>query len=218
MIKLISTIIILLIICSPSFSQQNIPLFTYTQDGNVIPDNRFISAIDNTLSSLPFSTVYTSSISIDSTTYNIKTGRFINWNDEPGDFDVIQFFKNDQLILTYKDADGIVKLNNPKNLYSYPFNQYSKNGYFIDVRSSDKIEFLFFIGQHYGTDLPKLIIFAVTQKEIKLIYNQTVQINSITKTENHISFVLQSNMPNDNEMPVTHTIWSYEGTLNFKNN
>lgn len=36
------------------------------------------------------------------------------------------------------------------------------------------------------------------------------------KTENHISLVLQSNIPNDNEMPVTHTIWSQDEILNFK--
>lgn len=216
MLKIMFIINAILTICSSSFSQQNIPLFTYNETGDIVPNSRFISSTDNTLSSLQFVTTHTSSVSIDSTTYNIKTGRFMNWNDEPGDFDVIQFFKNDQLVLTYKDADGIVKLNNPKNQYSYPFNSYSQNGYFIDVRLSDKTGLLFFIGQHYGTDLPKLIIFALTRKEIKLIYNQKVQINSITKTENHISLVLQSNIPNDNEMPVTHTIWSQDETLNFK--
>ena len=214
----VSILITLLVICHLSFSQQIIPLFTYTQDGNVIPDNRFISAMDNILSSLSFSTAYTSSVSIDSTTYHIKTGRFRNWEDEPGDFDIIEFYKNHQLVLTYKDAEGIVHLNKPKNLYSYTFNQYSENGYFMEVRLSDQISTLFFIGQHYGTDLPKLIIFALTPKEIKLIYNQKVQINSILKTDNHISLIVQSNIPNDHDELLTHTIWSDNGILKFKDN
>lgn len=217
MLKVISIIITLLTIFSSSFSQ-NISLFTYNEIGNIIPNSRFISPMDNTLSSQQFLTTYTSSIFIDSTTYNIKTGRFINWNDEPGDFDVIQFYKNNQLILTYKDADGIVNLNNPKNQYSYSFNRHSKNGYFIEAKLSDKTGIIVFIGQHYGTDLPKLIIFAITRNEIKLIYNQKVQINSITKTKDNISLILQSNIPNDNEMPVTHTIWSNNGILKFKDN
>lgn len=209
---------ILLAINNSLFSQGNISIFTRNGSGGIVTDSRFISSMDGSLASLQFSTNNTGSISIDSSTYVVKTGRFNNWEKEPGNFDVIQFYKNNQLMLTYKDADGIVKLNDPNNLYSYSFRQYSNNGYFIDVKISDSLTIIVFVGQHYGTDLSKLIIFAITPNEVKLIYNQKVQINSMTKTSNNISITVQSNIPNEGEMAVIHTIWSTDGVLKFKNN
>lgn len=209
---------ILLAINNSLFSQGNISIFTRNGSGGIVTDSRFISSMDGSLASLQFSTNNTGSISIGSSTYVVKTGRFNNWEKEPGNFDVIQFYKNNQLMLTYKDADGIVKLNDPNNLYSYSFRQYSNNGYFIDVKISDSLTIIVFVGQHYGTDLSKLIIFAITPNEVKLIYNQKVQINSMTKTSNSISITVQSNIPNEGEMAVIHTIWSTDGVLKFKNN
>lgn len=208
----------LLAINNSLFSQENISIFTHNVSGGIVTDTRFISPMDGNLSSLQFSTNNIDSISIGSSTYAVKTGRFNNWEKEPGNFDVIQFYKNNQLVLTYKDADGIVKLNDPSNLYSYSFRQHSNNGYFIDVKISNSITIIIFIGQHYGTDLSKLIIFAITPNEVKLIYNQKVQINSMTKTSNSISITVQSNIPNEGEMAVLHTIWSTDGVLKFKNN
>lgn len=209
---------ILLAINNSLFSQGNISIFTRNGSGGIVTDSRFISSMDGSLASLQFSTNNIGSISTGSSTYAVKTGRFNNWEKEPGNFDVIQFYKNNQLVLTYKDADGIVKLNDPNNLYSYSFRQYSNNGYFIDVEISDSLTIIVFVGQHYGTDLSKLIIFAITPNEVKLIYNQKVQINSMTKTSNNISITVQSNIPNEGEMAVIHTIWSTDGVLKFKNN
>lgn len=88
----------------------------------------------------------------------------------------------------------------------------------FEVRISATTNIIIFLGQHSGTDLSKLIIFAVTRDEIKLVYNQKAQINSITKTSDNISMIVQSNIPEENDVPITHTIWSANGVLKFKDN
>lgn len=214
--KIVLIVMILFTINNSLFAQENTSIFTYNESGEIVTNSRFISLADNSLSSLRFSANNVATTSINETTYVVKTGRFNNWENEPGDFDIIQFYKNNQLILTYKDADGIVKLNNSSNPYANSFNRYSSNGYFIEVALSDTTKIIVFVGQHYGTDLSKIIIFAVTRNEVKLVYNQKVQINSMTKTNNSILMVVQSNIPNENDELITHTIWSDKGVLKFK--
>ncbi len=195
--------------------QESTPIFTINKNGVIIPNKRFIS--EDSIS-LPFSTDSIGYTSTSDTTYSIKTGRFKNWDNEPGDFDVIQFYKNNQLIFTYKDADGIVKWSNPENHYAYPFNQYSANGYYMEADLSASTKILIFLGQHYGTDLAKLIIFVVTPDEIKLVYNQKTAIVSIIKNNSQFSMVVQSNIPDEEEKAILHVIEMEKGILKFKNN
>lgn len=216
--KIVLIVMILFTINNSLFSQENTSIFTYNEVGEIVTNSRFISLADNNLTSLHFSTNNIATTSINETTYTVETGRFSNWENEPGDFDIIQFYKNNQLALTYKDADGIVRLNNASNPYANSLNRYSSNGYFIEVDLSDTTKIIVFVGQHYGTDLSKIIIFAVTRNEVKLVYNQKVQVNLMKKTDNTIFMIVQSNIPDEQDEPITHTIWSKEGMLKFKNN
>lgn len=85
-----------------------------------------------------------------------------------------------------------------------------------DLSASTKI--LIFLGQHYGTDLSKLIIFVVTPDEIKLVYNQKTAIVSIIKNNSQFAMVVQSNIPDEEEKAILHVIEMEKGILKFKNN
>ena len=50
--------------------------------------------MNENLEHLPFSTIAIDSLSIDSINYVIHVGRFQDWENEPGDFDIIQFYQN----------------------------------------------------------------------------------------------------------------------------
>lgn len=216
--KIVSIIVVLSAISTSLLSQDIIPVFTYDESGHIVTNDRFISPSDSNLSSLQFSTRNTGSTSMGTSTYVIKTGRFKHWEEEAGNFDVIQFYKNNRPVLTYKDGSGIVRLDDPGNSYAHPFNRYSHNGYFMEVKIADTTRVLLFLGQHYGTDLSKLIIFAVTPNEVKLVYNQQTAINSISISPDSISLTLQSNIPNEDETAILHTIRSAKGILEFKDN
>lgn len=123
------------------------------------------------------------------------------------------------MILTFKDGNGIVKLNDPLNLYAYRFNNYSNNHHFIEVKLSDSSKVIIFLGQHYGTDLAELIIFVATDSDIKLVYCKAMEINSIVKTADSFSMTIQSNIIEDGVgVPRLQTIWSQYGFLWFKYN
>lgn len=196
----------------PLFSPETCPICTIDKNGKIITCEQFISQEPISLS---FSAYPIGDILIGKNTYVVKIGRFEHWEEEPGDFDIIQFYKDNKLMLTYKDADGIVKLNDSKNPYAYSFYRYSENGYFMEAKLSDSTKILVFIGQHYGTDLAKLIVFAATSEDIKLVYNQKVAINSMIKTDDRFALLVQSNIPDEGEEPILHTIEIVEGVLKF---
>ena len=116
--KIYTLITILIAFNGMLFSQKKMPIFTYNSLRKIELNHRFI-AMDENLEHLPFSTIAIDSLSMDSINYVIHVGRFQDWENEPGDFDIIQFYQNGKTILTYKDASGIVKLNQRKNHYAY---------------------------------------------------------------------------------------------------
>lgn len=197
------------------FSQEILSIFTYDEWGKIEINSQFVS-IDDGLDNLSFSTVSIDSLSMDTTNYVIKIGRFQDWENEPGDFDVIQFYQHGEPVLTYKDASGVVKINDPQNGYAYPFHSYSDNGYFIKQNLANRNKILLFIGQHYGSDHARLIIFVVASQEIQLVYNQSVAILSLHQTAENFCLVVQSNMPDIGEKIIKHAIYTEDEKLKFK--
>ncbi len=78
---------------------------------------------------------------------------------------------------------------------------------------------LIFLGQHYGTDLPRLIIFIVTDSDVKLVYNKKMKITSINSSAGNFSLSLVSNIVEAGDgVEETHTIFLRDGVLFFRNN
>ena len=164
--------LILILTYNVSLGQDN---KIYSLNNNVIiPNNIFIESEDVEIDSLKYE--LNSTINLPAMyNYSLKTDKFSGWDNEPGGYNVIEL-SNGTNKLIYKDAYGMARLSNSNNLYSKKFNIYCDNGYFMSLPICDSSYALFFIGQHYGTDLPRLIIVVVTDIDIKLVYNKRVSI------------------------------------------
>ncbi len=99
------------------------------------------------------------------------------------------------------------------------FASYADNDYFISVPLSSTSKALIFMGMTYGSSLPRLMIFVMTERDVKLVYCKTMDVHSMVKTPSSFSMITQSNVTGfDDGTPVLHTIWLKNGALWFKNN
>jgi len=191
---------------------------------NITVDNLFIDLPTNYWGTAGHSLGNPIPVSIGNQSYTIKTGRFTGWDNEPGDYDVIEISKNGQQLVLFKDGEGIVKYNNsmympPNYAFANRFVSYAENDYFISVPLSATSKALIFMGKPYGTDLPRLIIFVLTETDAKLVFCKRMYVESITKTVNDFSMVVQSNLTSVGDgVPELHTIWLQNQDLWFKNN
>ena len=200
------------------FAQTGTQIYSIN-NGVVSNIEQFIEKQQISIDSLEYSLNNPILVSTYTSTYTIKTGRFSGWENEPGDFDVIEISKNGQQKFIYKSCDGIAKFNNSKNLYTSSFNRYSSNGYFIEVPMTTDSKALIFLGQHYGTDLARLIIFILTDSDVKLVYNKKMAITDINSTNGNFSMSLVSNIVEEGDGTESkHTIYQQNGVLYFGDN
>lgn len=217
--KVVFTFILTVLLSNYSLSQNNgTPIYTIN-NGEIVTNGRFTDQIGNSVSGLNFQTTNISTVNVGSTNYGIKVGRFSGWQNEPGDLDVIQFFNGNSEVLTFKDDEGIVFMNNAKNLYANRFNNYSVDGLFFEIQMSPSSKALIFLGQHYGTNVAKLIIFVATSNQVKLVFCKKMAVNSMNNSSDAFSMTLQSNIVESGYgTPIIHTLWKQDGVLWFKNN
>lgn len=164
------------------------------------------------------------SASVAGTSWTIRTGRYNGWENEPGQFDVIEFSNNGVRRLLYGTYGGVVKINDPENLYTYPLSKYSNNGYFIEVPLTPNSKAIMFLGQHYGTDLSRLSIFVVTPNNVKLVFNRQMAIREITNTARDFRMKLQTDIVDEydsngnptGQKPPMSTIYRQNGVLYFE--
>jgi hypothetical protein len=190
----------------------------FIDSGAIVTDSQFIDQTHHSVNSLPYTLNNPKPVSVGGATYTISTGRFSGWADEPGDFDVIQISHNGQQRLLYRADDGITRIDNNKNLYASQFRQFSPNGYFIEIPINEGSKALIFLGQHYGTDLPRLIIFVLTGTDVKLVHNKRLAIGSINAAPGSFSMALESEIAEHGYgVSPTHTIFQKNGILHFNN-
>lgn len=216
--KKIITLTTLFIIALNLFSQNGEQPIYSMVDNKICTNNAYISNSMSMISNLEFTTNKICDLKAGKTLYDIKVGRFNGWENEPGNFDVIEFYKNGTKVLTFKNQDGIVRLDNPRNLYTSNLKHNSSNNYFIERDLTPNAKAIIFLGQHYGTDLPNLIIFIATPNDVKLVYCEKMHINSIDSNPDSFSMLLQSNINEEGDPAITHTIREKDGILWFKNN
>lgn len=190
------------------------PIFSINNN-EICTNKAYISNPTSMISNLEFTTNKICDIKVGKSLYDIKVGRFKGWENDPGDFDVIEFYRKGTKALTFKNEDCIVKLNNPRNLYTSRLKQFSSNNYFFEHELTPDSKAIIFLGQHYGTDLPDLIIFVATSNDLKLVYCEKMKINSIESNPDSFSLLIQSNINEEGEPAITHTIKEKDGVLWF---
>lgn len=190
------------------------PIYTINNN-EICTNNLFITNPTAKISNLEYSTACLYKTKVGETVYIVKMSRFKGWENDPGDFDVIEFYKKGTKALTFKNEDCIVKLNNPRNLYTSRLKQFSSNNYFFERELTPDSKAIIFLGQHYGTDLPDLIIFIATPNQIKLAYCKKMSIKSFVSDPDSFSLLIQSNINEEGEPAITHTIREKDGVLWF---
>ncbi len=199
--------------------QSEVQIYT-NNDGIISVKEQFIDAQNPSVESLSYTLQNPLSTIVSTSTYTLKTGRFEGWEDEPGDFNVIEISKNGQQKLIYKDDYGITKIINKKKegyFYATSLSPYSSNGYFIEVSMTPTSKALLFLGQDYGTDLSRLIIFIITDSDVKLVHNKPMEIRSIDTSAGNFSLSLKSTIEEISGLEDMHTIFLKDGVLFFRN-
>ncbi len=188
---------------------------------------RFIDPQDPSVNTLSYSLGSAVSVTAGGSAWTIKTGRYKGWENEPGDFDVIEISKGGTRKLLYKSYLGIMKIiDAPNQWYASQMAPYSRNGYFIETSLSSTSKALFFLGQNYGSDLSQLIIIVMTGNDVKVVFNRPMAIENINNTANNFSLTLESEIVEvvdsdgtpTNEKSPTHTIYQQGQILYFRNN
>jgi len=218
-------ILILFVVLSPvfSYSQVIIPTFAAIiaeiKSGTIMPNNQFIDDFNNP--QLANTSTYTASnpvnVQVGNVTYTVKTAKFTGWGDADPGYNVIEISKNNQIVFVHKQVDGLVNLYD--NLYGQSLKPYSDNNFFIKAPFASEVTALIFAGWPYGGRPSQLLIIGLTPKDVKIVYNKNMDINSITQSGYNFSMEVQSNVLDDGQGTAqTHTIYQSNGVLYFQNN
>ncbi len=206
-----------------AYTQNNgVPIYSIDNNNMIISSQAYISNDITYSNNFGFSTSETASVSINQTTYTIKEGRFDGWGNQPGNYDVIELYKNGTCVLTFKIQNGIVILNDINNNYASRQSKYSTNGYFIEQTLTSTSKALLFLGYNYSTDPANLIIFILTEDDAKLVFCRPMAIQNIERSSTNFSVDLLSDIMYEDHinlpLSIRHTIWLEDGVLKFKDN
>lgn len=190
------------------------PIYSISNN-EICSNNLFITNPTESISTLDYTPMYHNKIKVGDSVYILRMSRFKGWENDPGDFDVIVFYNKGTKALTFKNEYGIVRLDNPRNLYTSRLKQFSSNNYFFERELTPDSKAIIFLGQHYGTDLPDLIIFIATPNQIKLVYCKKMGLKSFGSDPDSFSLLIQSNINEEGAPPITHTIREENGVLWF---
>lgn len=213
-----------LIILFPLFAnaQSGTAIFNIADDGTIITNNKFRDSLPSERSS--FSSWILSQkvelsdsliVKLPSSSCTIKIGKFERRDNDLGNYDVIEIYKNGKQLVSFRELETIVK---------YEDNKHTDNGYFITVPLSDSTKALICEGFHYGAGLPRLMIFVLTESDAKLVYYKYEYIKAITNKLDNFSMIVMSQFAEwispdvIGTAEVNHTIWNKNGILKFRNN
>lgn len=203
-----------------------VPIFSIA-DGRVVVDDSFVEDNYLDVSALSYTMVVEPmTVDVGRAKWKVRAGRFDGWDDEPGDFDVVEASVDgaEKFILTADD--GIARIAPEKDgYYSSLFADRSPNGHFIEVALTEKSKALVFLGQHYGADISRLFIVVLTERDARLVYNLRMDIQAIDMAAGNFSMLLKSEIEEWNEETntpweesPTHTIYRDNGILYFTDN
>ena len=157
--------------------------------------------------------------------YTLKIGNRWPIHDSPGDYDIIQFYKDGEEKLYFEDGEWLVKYTDSQNPNSHvsDFAAYAANPYFINIPLSETAAALVFMGPSYPTNPSRMVIFVLTENDIKMVLNQELEAEGITATAKSFKMQVASKrakLVNDSPEKWTeaelHNIWLENGILKLK--
>lgn len=192
-------------------------IFSISQS-SIESKQKFIDQLDN----LPNQEIFTlkKSVSLPSKNnaynYTLDFLRHSGWDDEPGDYDLIEIKNNNNKICQVRNDGGWTKIEQS-------IRNYTTNDYFIPIYLSETTTAIIMTGFAYPTEPSLLTIIIIEKGTAKLVFNKEMYINNITKTDNSFSMLVQANIQQWDEnnkpldAPIINKIWSENGILKFQN-
>lgn len=119
--------VLFLILPLLAISQTPTPIFSI-EDELIKVGGSLITPPDKMVADLEFALSKSFDVRVGSEIYTIQTGRYVGWENESGDFDVVKFSRNGQEKLLCRADDGAVRMDDKQNLYSRSFEKYSPKG------------------------------------------------------------------------------------------
>lgn len=192
-------------------------------NGDIIIGDNMTDAFgaEDLTKSRSFTTISNSEITVNKIKYTINTGCLNNWDTYNEDmFNVISISKENNKLLEIRRPDCWTFTYGGKSETN--LNKYTNNRYYIPIEISDNFSILIFVGWPYGGEMPLLTIVALTDNDVKLVFNKNMAIDSITKTMTSVDIKIQSSIveynANNNAVnqPYTHHIYCTKDGLFFK--
>lgn len=160
---------------------------TITVGGDMI--NPF--GAENLTATLPVTATGSSEITVNGTKYTVGVGCLDNWDScDEGMFNVISVAKGGDKLLEIRRPDCWTFTYGGKS--ETDFRKYTDNRYYIPAKIAPNLSILIFVGWPYGGELPLLTILALTDSDVKLVFNKHMAIEAITKTAKSFDMTVQS--------------------------
>lgn len=192
-------------------------------NSNIIVCNNMIDAFsaEDIINVKQFSITNHSNIFVNEKKYDINIGCINDWdNYDGGMFNVISVSKDNNTLLEIKQPDCWTFTYGGKS--ETDFHKYTNNQYYIPIEISNNLSILIFVGWPYGGELPLLTILALTDSDVKLVFNKHMAINSITKDATNFAMEVISSIvehdANNNAINQSHThrIYSVGNDIFYK--
>ena len=178
------------------------------QDNRIMPNFNHIDSIQkNNFETGSY--VGVQHIQVHGVTYTFK---FMSQKYNTGDYNIIEVYKDNEMIFACGDADGMVTYDKRPYL-----EKYASSKYLIEVPLPDNSKALLITGQHFGSQIERLFIFIATQSDVKLVYNKEMIVSKIN-TVPQFELIGISNMPTYEDIPdIKHRFWYEGGSIRIKN-
>lgn len=164
-------------------------VFSYSSNGTIIAKPKYVETFEN--EDYPNTTPYDLKVSENISTnsgnrYTIKALKYKNWDNDPGDFTVIQIIKDGNIIYTIKKDDGWDYVS--KQLESYT----THKSCFVEKLNSNTIALLF-TGITIMSQPPYITMILLKDKKATLVLNKPSYIEKLQQSDGKTILTLCAN-------------------------
>ncbi len=205
-------------IAKQSISAQQ-PVFSYGSNGTIIANTQYVGSFYNEAWNDITPYIPRKEVSVNTNTgthYTVRLLKYNHWENEPGDYTVIEIRYKNNTILTITDGDGWDYFYTEKDTATQ-----QKPVYILPMPNG--CTFIIFTGITITSQPPFFTVVALKNGEAKLVYNRRSYINDITRSGNSTIFHLQENtleysvsdkIPDNS--PILHTLTFKDGMIYYQ--
>lgn len=168
-------------------------------------------------------------VQVGSTWYIIQVGEYTS-ELCGGDFNLIDIYSKDMDSKLFKVDYGILKMDETscrwypeKFMANYSLSDLSENGYFIELPLSETSKALIFIGRCYRTDLDRMLVFVLTEKDAEIVFNLPMPIEAFKHANGDTNILVTTQFKEWGDTVsygnyIMHSIYTQDGVLMFNEN